>query len=193
MRPLQFQRIPDQMSMRCTVIYTTSYWRLLRLFPMSILLSAILLGAIRGGVAQDVPNSWPQNYSGIPSGGFSPQWQKCKTCPMHGSAIFCLYNLFVDFEVTEPLPNITEPLPRSFAGNIATNRPGHQNSSLFFWGFEKEIGSLTAPADHQSDEPWLIWLNGGPGASRYVRWSIKHSFPDPAGQFPWILFGGIMF
>jgi carboxypeptidase D len=70
--------------------------------------------------------------------------------------------------VKDPLPNITEPLARSFAGSITTNRPGHANDSLFFWGFEKEKGSLTAAADERIDKPWLIWLNGGPGASRCV-------------------------
>jgi carboxypeptidase D len=70
-----------------------------------------------------------------------------------------------DFEVKDPLPNVTDPLTRSFAGSISTNRAGHPNDTLFFWGFEKENGSLTAP---DSDKPWLIWLNGGPGTSRFV-------------------------
>lgn len=70
-----------------------------------------------------------------------------------------------DFEVTEPLPNVTVPIQRSFAGNILTNRPNHANTSLFFWGFEKGNGSLTA-VNQSNDEPWMIWLNGGPGASR---------------------------
>jgi carboxypeptidase D len=74
-----------------------------------------------------------------------------------------------DFEVKDTLPNVTVPFPRSFAGSISTNRVAHTNNSLFFWGFEKENGSLTAAANELSDQPWLIWLNGGPGASRCVR------------------------
>lgn len=27
--------------------------------------------------------------------------------------------------------------------------------------FEKEEGSLTAPEGERTDEPWMIWLNGG--------------------------------
>jgi hypothetical protein len=81
-----------------------------------------------------------------------------------------------DFEVTDPLPNVTETLPRSFAGSISTNRAGHANDTLFFWGFEKEEGSLTVASDERIDEPWLVWLNGGPGASRYVRQSIYVNF-----------------
>jgi carboxypeptidase D len=73
-----------------------------------------------------------------------------------------------DFEVKDPLPNVTNTLPRSFAGSISTNRAGHANDSLFFWGFEKENGSLTAADGELINEPWLIWLNGGPGASRFV-------------------------
>ena len=59
------------------------------------------------------------------------------------------------------MPGVTWDLPRSFAGNIGVNRPGHPNNTLFFWGFEKETGSLTAAADERADEPWGIWLNGG--------------------------------
>ena len=66
-----------------------------------------------------------------------------------------------DFEVTDPLPNVTWTLPRNFAGNVGVNREGHPNNTLFFWAFEKENGSLTAAAGERSDEPWGIWLNGG--------------------------------
>ena len=65
----------------------------------------------------------------------------------------------LDFEVDgSHLPNISFPLSRSFAGNIAVNRAGHPNNTLFFWAFEKSHGSLTVK---ESAEPWLIWLNGG--------------------------------
>ena len=67
-----------------------------------------------------------------------------------------------DFEVTDKLPNITDPLPRNFAGNIPVNRAGHPNDTLFFWAWEKvgQNGSLTAPAVNNTD-PWIIWLQGG--------------------------------
>lgn len=67
--------------------------------------------------------------------------------------------------VTDPLPNITFPLPRSFAGNIPVQREGHPNDTLFFVGFEKSNGSLTSAAGDNNNEPWAIWLNGGPGTS----------------------------
>jgi carboxypeptidase D len=73
-----------------------------------------------------------------------------------------------DFEVKDPLPNVTALLHRSFAGSISTNRAAHGNNTLFFWGFEKEDGSLTAAADERIHDPWIIWLNGGPGSSRSV-------------------------
>lgn len=63
--------------------------------------------------------------------------------------------------MAEPLPNVTFPLNNNWAGNIRVNRDGHPNDTLFFWGFEKEKGSLTAAAHERSDEPWAIWLNGG--------------------------------
>ena len=63
-----------------------------------------------------------------------------------------------DFEVVQPLPNVSFPLGRSWAGNVPVDRPGHPNNTLFFWAFEKENGSLTAEG---STEPWGIWLNGG--------------------------------
>ncbi|OSD04774.1 alpha/beta-hydrolase [Trametes coccinea BRFM310] len=96
-----------------------------------------------------VPSSWPHDYPGKPSGDFSPAWQKY-------------------FEVTEPLRNVTFPLSRNFAGNIPVNRAGHPNNTLFFWAFEKEKGSLTADASERSNEPWGIWLNGGPGSSSMI-------------------------
>ncbi|KAL0948433.1 hypothetical protein HGRIS_011011 [Hohenbuehelia grisea] len=98
---------------------------------------------------QPLPNTFPHNYTGIPKGDFSPSWQ----------------NYFL---VKDRLPNVTDPLPRSFAGNIGVNRAGHPNNTLFFWGFEKERGSLTASAHARSNEPWLIWLNGGPGSSSFL-------------------------
>lgn len=54
-------------------------------------------------------------------------------------------------------------LPRSFAGNIPVNRAGHKNDTLFFWGFEREggNGTLTAPADANNTDPWILWLQGG--------------------------------
>ena len=65
----------------------------------------------------------------------------------------------VDFEVKDPLPNVTFPLGRSFAGNIPIGRPDQPNSTLFFWAFEKENGSLTG--NTSSEEPWGVWLQGG--------------------------------
>ncbi|KAI6101368.1 Alpha/Beta hydrolase protein [Pisolithus sp. B1] len=91
------------------------------------------------------PSSWPQVYPGMPSGNYSPSWQNY-------------------FQVTEPLPNVTWTLARNWAGNIPVQRQGHPNDTLFFWAFESSNGSFTA----ESDQPWGIWLNGGPGSSSLV-------------------------
>ncbi|THH11307.1 hypothetical protein EW145_g733 [Phellinidium pouzarii] len=96
--------------------------------------------------SQGVPNSFPQDYPGKPSGDYSPAWQDY-------------------FLVSDPLPNVSFPLSRNWAGSITVNRTNHPNDTLFFWGFESRSGSLTAGADENSSEPWAIWLNGGPGAS----------------------------
>ena len=64
----------------------------------------------------------------------------------------------LDFQVNDSLPNVTFPLTHSFARNLPVNRPGHNNDTLFFWGFEKENGSLTS---NGSTDPWIIWLQGG--------------------------------
>ncbi|KAJ3836137.1 alpha/beta-hydrolase [Lentinula raphanica] len=116
--------------------------------------------------SQGLPSSFPHNYTGIPKGDFSPAWQQCTS-----SAIWRYHypeTLAVDFEVTHPLPNVTKPIARNFAGNIGVNRVGHPNNTLWFWAFEKEEGSLTASSGEREDEPWLIWLNGGPGSSSLV-------------------------
>ncbi|KAF7798025.1 hypothetical protein EIP86_009237 [Pleurotus ostreatoroseus] len=101
------------------------------------------------GVKGQAVSSWPHDYPGKPEGDFSPAWQHY-------------------FQVTSPMPNVTFPLGRNWAGNIPVDRPGHPNNTLFFWGFEKENGSLTASAGDRSDEPWGIWLNGGPGSSSFL-------------------------
>ncbi|PSR71887.1 hypothetical protein PHLCEN_2v12231 [Hermanssonia centrifuga] len=91
---------------------------------------------------QTIPGSYPHDYPGKPDGHFSPDWQSY-------------------YQVTDDMPNVTFPLGRNWAGNIPVNRPGHPNDTLFFWGVEKENGSLTASAGDRSNEPWGIWLNGG--------------------------------
>ncbi|TFK39879.1 Alpha/Beta hydrolase protein [Crucibulum laeve] len=93
-----------------------------------------------------LPSSFPHNYPRQPKGDFSPAWQKY-------------------FQITDKLPNVTFPVSRGFAGNIPVQRAGHPNNTLFFLGFEKSQGSLTAAAGQRKTEPWGIWLNGGPGSS----------------------------
>ncbi|KAH9930296.1 Alpha/Beta hydrolase protein [Fomitopsis serialis] len=109
------------------------------------LLAMVASAALRLAAGQPTTSSWPQEYPGMPEGEYNASWQSY-------------------FEVTEPLPNVTWNLGRSFAGNIGVQREGHPNNTLFFWGFEKTNGSLTASAG-ESTEPWGIWLNGGPGAA----------------------------
>jgi hypothetical protein len=72
-----------------------------------------------------------------------------------------LTRCIADFEVTDPLPNISFALPRSYAGSLSTQTVGYANNSAFFWGFEKQNGSLT----QASSLPWGLWLAGGPGYS----------------------------
>ncbi|KAH9913998.1 alpha/beta-hydrolase [Epithele typhae] len=110
------------------------------------LFAGFFAGALAAISRMDTPSSFPHDYPGKPSGDFSPAWQTY-------------------FEVTEPLPGVNFALPRSFAGNVDVDRAGHPNNTLFFWAFERENGSLTASAGDRGDEPWGIWLNGGPGSS----------------------------
>ncbi|KAH7910092.1 alpha beta-hydrolase [Hygrophoropsis aurantiaca] len=98
--------------------------------------------------AQTPPSSYPQIYPGMPQGDYSPEWQAY-------------------FQVTEALPNVTWPIARNWAGNIPVQRENHPNDTLFFWAFENSNGSMTTAAG-SSDEPWGIWLNGGPGSSSLV-------------------------
>ncbi|KAF7329447.1 Carboxypeptidase [Mycena kentingensis (nom. inval.)] len=95
----------------------------------------------------ETPSTFPHAYPGMPKTPFGTEWQKY-------------------FEVTDTLlPNLTNPLPRSFAGNVGVNRRGHPNATLFFWAVEKSNGSLTTEAKSQDSDPWMLWLNGGPGSS----------------------------
>ncbi|CDO76988.1 hypothetical protein BN946_scf184298.g15 [Trametes cinnabarina] len=124
------------------------------MLPFLVTLSFIVLGISQGALgqgSQSIPNTFPHAWPGQPNGTFSPEWQSY-------------------FEVTQKLPNITAPLSRSFAGNIPVNRAGHPNDTLFFWAFEKQgsNGTLTAPADANNTDPWIIWLQGGPGSSGMI-------------------------
>ncbi|KAI0695227.1 alpha/beta-hydrolase [Cytidiella melzeri] len=119
--------------------------RFLCLFRALALLS--LTGTVCSQTSRSVPNSFPQDYPGKPTGDFSPEWQN----------YFLVKN--------GSLPNVTFTLSRNWAGNIPVNRTNHPNDTLFFWAFEHTDGSLTQNASSSSDEPWAIWLNGGPGAS----------------------------
>ncbi|KAJ7202078.1 alpha/beta-hydrolase [Mycena pura] len=123
---------------------TASVLRLTNIMIPAFLLASLIFGVCAG---VDVPNTFPHAYPGMPTTAFGTDWQKY-------------------FQVTEPLlPNATQPLTRSFAGNVGVNRAGHPNATLFFWAFEKKNGSLTS---NSTTDPWIIWLNGGPGASSMI-------------------------
>jgi len=111
--------------------------------------------------ACQAPSSFPHSYPGIPAGGFDPKWQSC-TCavPSVTHPCYLVVCCSVDFQVTQPLPNVTFPVGkgRMFAGNIPVQRPGHDNDTLFFVAVEKSNNSLTSS---NNSEPWGIWLNGG--------------------------------
>ncbi|KAM5536828.1 hypothetical protein V8D89_009546 [Ganoderma adspersum] len=115
------------------------------LLPFCALLSGSQVFAQQSAPPDSFPHVWP----GQPATSFGPDWQDY-------------------FEVKYPLPNLTHiALPRSFAGNIPVNRPDHPNNTLFFWAFERQgtNGTLTAPANENNAEHWVIWLQGGPGSS----------------------------
>ncbi|KAF7320774.1 Carboxypeptidase [Mycena chlorophos] len=120
----------------------------------------LLLGAaFVTGVAATQNWSSPAHYPGKPTTNYGPDWQSY-------------------FEVTSPLPNVTWPLPRSFAGSISTKTPGSSNNTAFFWGFEHSNGSLTAAAsDANVDDPWMIWLAGGPGYSSIASALVENIGP----------------
>ncbi|KAI1790060.1 alpha/beta-hydrolase [Ganoderma leucocontextum] len=112
-------------------------------------LSGILFGGQIFAQRTAPPNSYPHAWQGQPQTPLGPDWQHY-------------------FEVKYPLPNLAHiALPRSFAGNIPVDRAGHPNNTLFFWAFERNgtEGTLTAPAGSENKEPWIIWLQGGPGSS----------------------------
>ncbi|KAI0349727.1 alpha/beta-hydrolase [Trametes cingulata] len=140
---------------------------------MYTLLSSLLILAFSGKLAhgQDsLPNTFPHNWPHQPDGPFSPAWQSY-------------------YEVTENLPDIPGPLPRMFAGNIPVNRPDHPNNTLFFWAFEKQgaNGSLTAPADNSNTDPWVIWLQGGPGSSSLVGLTTENGPIHVLTNGTWVL------
>jgi carboxypeptidase D len=110
-------------------------------------------------------NTFPHAYPGMPATAFGPDWQTCMFF------VWVLPSLSQDsrpdFEVTSLLPNLTNTLPRSFAGNVGVNRADHPNATLFFWAFEKANGSLTGSA--ASTDPWIIWLNGRLESEKFQR------------------------
>jgi carboxypeptidase D len=123
---------------------------------LSALVSALAFVALG---ADALPWSSPHHWPGKPNTTYGPDWQDCTLCHLL-SPLFILIR-FVDYAVTLPLPNVTFPLQRSWAGSISADRPNMANNSHFFWAFEKSNGSFTA----ESAEPWGIFLAGGPGYS----------------------------
>ncbi|THU97262.1 alpha/beta-hydrolase [Dendrothele bispora CBS 962.96] len=123
------------------------------LLPAALVLASVLLNTVDAQIPipSQLPSTFPHNYTGIPAGGYSPEWQDY-------------------FRVTGDLANVTRgSTSTSYAGNIGVNRDGHPNNTLWFWAFERTSeggnGSLTAAAGERENEPWMVWLNGGPGAS----------------------------
>lgn len=139
----------------------------------TLLLPLLAVACAQLGLAQSqssIPNTFPHAWPGQPNGTFSPAWQQCASSypipapsPSFRSSDDTHAHAIADFEVTEKLPSIPSGLPRMFAGNIPVNRAGHPNDTLFFWAFEKAgaNGTLTAPADVNNTDPWIIWLQGG--------------------------------
>ena len=120
---------------------------------VTLVFSSVLL--VHAQNDPDDPISWPHAYPGMPTGDFSPEWQNCEFPSSLSTGR--ITHRFSDFQVTQPLTNVTWELSRNWAGNIGTGDLQHPNNSLFFWAFEKTNGSLTA----NSTDPWGIWLNGG--------------------------------
>ena len=113
-------------------------------------------------VQAQVQSTAPFAYPGIPTTPYGPDWQSCMyfqaVCPL----VPTHYTITSpDYEVKDPLPNVTWSMPRSFAGSVSVNRENHPNNTLFFYAFEREGGSLSAADGERAGEPWVIWLNGG--------------------------------
>ncbi|KAJ7058539.1 alpha/beta-hydrolase [Mycena amicta] len=126
-------------------------------------LSLVLALGTSQYVNAQAPSTFPHAYPGMPKTAFGADWQKY-------------------FEVTSSLPNVTQPLGvRSFAGNVGVNREGHPNATLFFWAFEKKNGSLTNA--NSSTDPWIIWLNGGPGSSSMIGLMTENGPLQVTGNF----------
>ncbi|KAH9847538.1 alpha/beta-hydrolase [Lenzites betulinus] len=138
---------------------------------LSLLVTLAFSGLALGQTSQaNVPNTFPHAWPGQPNGTFSPAWQKY-------------------FEVTDKLPDLPGPLPRTFAGNIPVNRAGHPNDTLFFWAWEKQgaNGTLTAPADVNNTDPWIIWLQGGPGSSGMIALTTENGPVHVLANGTWVL------
>ncbi|EIN03545.1 alpha/beta-hydrolase [Punctularia strigosozonata HHB-11173 SS5] len=103
--------------------------------------------------------SSPHHYPGKPNTTYGPDWQDY-------------------FLVKDSLPNITFPLGRSYAGSISTKTPGFKNNSAFFWGWEKTDGSIVST--NNTDEPWGMWLAGGPGFSSIAAMLLENMGPIQA-------------
>jgi carboxypeptidase D len=115
----------------------------------------------RVDAALQLSSSSPNVYNGMPSGDYDTGWQQCKCARNTSAKTVRRIHTCSDFRVTEKLPGIDFDLGNHYAGNIAVQRPNHPNNTLFFWAFEHQNGSLTAPSGQNDDAPWAIWLQGG--------------------------------
>ncbi len=126
------------------------------------MVTTLIFGSSSLRVHAQVQSTAPLAYPGMPTTPYGPDWQYCawyqRVCPLVPThhAITS-----PDYEVKDPLPNVTWSMPRSFAGSVSVNRENHPNNTLFFYAFEREDGSLSSADGERTGEPWVIWLNGG--------------------------------
>ena len=101
------------------------------------------------GMSRPVKVSPPRWDRGTEFGGFDPlDFFRHHSSLQHSMTV-------MDQRLALNEERLVEPIDLTRIG------PGHPNNTLFFWAFEKEHGSLTAPANDKIEKPWGIWLNGG--------------------------------
>ncbi|KAF7350011.1 Carboxypeptidase [Mycena venus] len=114
---------------------------------------------------------------------FGPDWQNCPYILIRFEYRLCILTFparFRGHRTAAPYRHDTADPELCGQRRREPCRPSRIPNATLFWVFEKSSGSLRCDS---STDPWIIWLNGGPGGSSMIRLLTENGPIKAAGSF----------